>query len=157
MKGSVQKTDFSNIMSEFMQLCHKADLRITPQRTAIYEMLISSDEHPSTNMVYEQIKKQFPNVSLDTVNRTLLTFAEIGLAEVVPTGGGAKRFDAAFKKHHHFLCVKCKKIIDFEFDGVENIKPPKEFGKGHIILRKELYLEGICQECKGISNVECRI
>ncbi|MBN1796269.1 MAG: transcriptional repressor [Sedimentisphaerales bacterium] len=148
MKNSGEKTDFVTKMTKFADCCRKADLRITPQRTAIYEMLIKSKEHPSANMVYEQIKKQFSNISFDTVNRTLHTFADIGVAEVVPTGGGAKRFDSTYEKHQHFLCVQCKNIIDFDFDGLDNITLPKDFRKKHTVLRKELYLEGICEKCR---------
>lgn len=149
MKKISEKTNFSEKMTVFAEKCCQADLRITPQRTAIYEILIKSKEHPSADMVYRQIKEQFPNISFDTVNRTLLTFAQIGLAEVVPTGGGAKRFDNTYVKHQHFLCVKCKNIIDIEVDGLDNIKLPKEFEQNHTVFRRELYLEGICRQCKG--------
>jgi len=148
MKNGDKKADFVKRMTEFADCCGKSGLRITPQRTAIYELLIKSKKHPSANMIYEQVKERFPNVSFDTVNRTLQTFSQIGLAEVVPTGGGAKRFDNTYKKHHHFLCVECKNIIDFESNELENIKLPREFGKNHTVLRKELYLEGICEKCK---------
>jgi Fur family peroxide stress response transcriptional regulator len=148
MKKKQEKFDLTGKIAAFTETCHKADLRITPQRVAIYELLINSKKHPSANMIYEQIKEKYPNISFDTVNRTLHTFSEIGLAEVVPTGGGAKRFDSTYEKHQHFLCVKCRNIIDFEFDELENIELPKEFGKKHAVIRKELYLEGICENCK---------
>jgi Fur family peroxide stress response transcriptional regulator len=132
----------------FIDKCKQAGLKITPQRIAIYNELIKSKEHPSAEMLYEQIRKIFPNISLDTVNRTLITMSEIGLAELVVSSGGAKRFDGGIKKHQHFRCIKCKRIIDFQHKPFENIRVPKEISKKYTVLRKTVYLEGICDLCK---------
>ncbi|MGD8945919.1 MAG: transcriptional repressor, partial [Desulfobacterales bacterium] len=60
---------------------------------AIYRELQKSFEHPTADAMYQIIRKEFPNISFDTVNRTLLTLAQIGLVDLVEVYGGAKRFD----------------------------------------------------------------
>jgi len=131
----------------FRLKCCQAGLKITPQRTATYKALAESTQHPTTEMVFQKVKKLIPNISFDTINRTLLTFNQIGLAFVVEGSGDVKRFDANFEKHQHFKCVKCKRIIDFHHKPFDNIKVPSSIAKRFKVLRKTVYLEGICKSC----------
>jgi len=74
-------------MDAFKAMCRKAGLKITPQRMAVYKTLAESTEHPSAKTVFRKVRKIFPNISLDTVNRTLLMLNEIGAAFVVEGSG----------------------------------------------------------------------
>jgi Fur family peroxide stress response transcriptional regulator len=135
-------------MDAFQARCRKAGLKVTPQRMAVYKVLLETKEHPSAEMVFQKARKVFPSISLDTVNRTLLTLSEIGAAFVVEGSGDAKRFDANLENHLHFKCVKCKRIIDFYHKPFDNIPVPKNIGKKFTVLRKTIYLEGICDLCR---------
>jgi len=137
------KTD----MQHFRFYCRQAGIKITPQRMAIYKVISESTQHPSAEMVFQKTRRLIPNISLDTVNRTLLTFSKIGLAFVVEGSGDAKRFDANLKSHQHFKCIKCKRIIDFHHKPFDNIEIPPSLAKRFKVLRKTVYLEGICRSC----------
>ena len=140
--------DLKEKMGVFERKCHKAGLKVTPQRSAVYKVLVSSKEHPSTEMVYKRVKRVLPNISLDTVNRSLVTLSEIGAAFVVEGSGDAKRFDGNMENHRHFKCVKCKRIVDFYHKPFENIRVPVSIGKKFKVLRKGVYFEGICDICR---------
>ncbi len=135
-------------MDAFQVRCHEVGLKVTPQRMTVYKMLIESKEHPSADMLYQKVRKIFPNISLDTVNRTLLTLSEIGAAFIVEGSGDPKRFDGNLKSHQHFKCIKCKRIIDFHHKPFDYIPVPKSFSKKFTVLKKTVYLEGICNLCK---------
>lgn len=139
---------------KFSEICKKANLKVTPQREIIYEILANTDQHPSVDMVYKVARERFSNISFDTVNRTLNTFVDIGVAFVVEGGGEVRRFDAGLSPHQHFKCIKCKKIIDFNSDMLDNIGPPVELDQGYEILNSVIYFEGICRNCnqKNINN-----
>jgi len=98
-------------------------------------------------MVYQKVKKEFPNISFDTVNRTLLCLSEKGLIRMVESGYGPRRFDADLKNHYHFRCCKCKRIIDFDCTEYDNIKVPEDVTKRFKVFRQEIILEGICSDC----------
>jgi len=121
--------------------------RITPQRIGIFRCLVESRDHPSAEMVYQKVKKEFPNISFDTVNRTLLCLSEKGLIRMVESGYGPRRFDADLKNHYHFRCCKCKRIIDFDCTEYDNIKVPEDVTKRFKVFRQEIILEGICSDC----------
>jgi len=67
----------------FRDKCREHNLKTTPQRTIIYKELYKSKDHPSVDAIFKKARKIFPNISFDTVNRTVLTFAKIGLINVV--------------------------------------------------------------------------
>lgn len=133
--------------SWFTDLCKKKGLKITPQRIAIYRELVKTDEHPSAEMLHAKVKRIYPNISLDTVNRTLLTLSKIGAAFIVEGSGDAKRFDGDLEKHQHFKCVKCKRVVDFHHEPFDNIVLPAEIEGRFTVLYKNVYLEGICDLC----------
>ena len=138
--------------SMFEEKCHAAGLKITPQRLAVYRELVKSKEHPSAMSVWQGVRHVFPNISLDTVNRTLLTLAQIGAAYIVEGSGDVKRFDAHCDDHQHFKCVKCKRIIDLDDGLFGKIDVPRELADKFEILRKTVYIEGYCDQCREKSK-----
>lgn len=146
-KTPISSADVDSKIGWFTGLCRKTGLKVTPQRIAIYRELIKTDEHPSAEMLYARVRKVYPNISLDTVNRTLLTLNEIGAAFIVEGSGDAKRFDGDLEKHQHFKCLKCKRVIDFCHKPFDNITVPAEIEGRFTVLRKSVYLEGICDLC----------
>ncbi|MFC1807098.1 Fur family transcriptional regulator [Candidatus Omnitrophota bacterium] len=132
----------------FTSKCRENNLKITPQRIAIYQELIKDCSHPSTDDVYKKIRKKFPNISFDTVNRTLLSFAQIGIIKFAEHFGRQKRFDTDIELHHHLSCIKCHRIIDFANDEYDNLKIPSSIKNRYIILGKKVVLEVICDKCK---------
>ena len=132
----------------FANRCRENGLKVTPQRIAVYRELLRTKEHPSAEVLHRKVKKSFPSISLDTVNRTLLTLNDIGAAYVVEGSGDAKRYDAGSEEHQHFKCIKCKRIIDFHHKPFDDIKLPKYIDRKFEVLRKTVYVEGICDLCK---------
>jgi Fur family peroxide stress response transcriptional regulator len=140
-------TDFHAWMILFRDKCRQHNLKITPQRTAIYKELIKVHDHPSILTIFKKVRKIFPSISFDTVNRTLLTFSEIGIASVVEGYGQPKRFDSNTESHHHFRCEKCNTIVDFHSKPFDRVRIPEDVQKRFTILRKRVILEGICDKC----------
>jgi Fur family peroxide stress response transcriptional regulator len=132
----------------FKGICRQHGLSITPQRTAIYKELISSTEHPSAITIFHKVRKQYSNISLDTVHRTLVTFCKIGLAKVVEGSGDPKRFDPNLEPHHHFRCLSCGEIIDFRDESYDALEIPGEIKEKVVVLGKKVLLEGFCDQCR---------
>jgi len=136
-----------NLVDSFRLKCKQHHLNITPQRVAIYQELNKSKDHPNSDDIYERVKKSFPDISLDTVYRTLLKFTEIGIINIVEGYGEAKRYDPDTNPHHHLRCQKCNKIIDFHYEGYDNLRIPSSLQKDFNITNVKVVLEGICSEC----------
>jgi Fur family peroxide stress response transcriptional regulator len=137
-----------DLIKFFTDKCRQHNLKVTPQRMAIYTELIKSKNHPSAELIFQRIRKQFPNISFDTVNRTLFTFSEIGLVDVVEGLGRPRRFDSDMSMHHHFHCIKCGNIIDFNSDAYNSLEIPEDIERKYTVIRKRVVLKGICDKCR---------
>jgi Fur family peroxide stress response transcriptional regulator len=135
-------------LKAFHRKCRQMHLKVTPQRTTIYRALLETDEHPSAEAVFRTVRAVLPSISLDTVNRTLLTLSKMGVAFVVEGSGDAKRFDANLETHQHFRCLRCKRIIDFQHEPFNGIDVPRKLRDRFVVLRKTVYLEGFCDRCR---------
>ena len=140
--------DRQYLMEKFRSKCREHGLRVTPQRVMIYEELLKSSDHPSPDQLYSRLKLIFPELSFDTVYRTLSTFSEIGLIDLVEGYGTSMRFDPKLEKHHHFRCKKCGKITDFNFQHYDELKVPKDIAKKCEIMKLQVTIEGLCEKCK---------
>jgi Fur family peroxide stress response transcriptional regulator len=135
-------------LNEFKQKCRIQGLKITPQRVAIYKELSKSRAHPSADMMYRAIREEFPNISFDTVNRTLLTFAEIGLVEVLEVQGGPRRYEPNLRPHHHFYCQKCGEIFDLFDAGFDTVRVPEDVKRRFEVRTSRIVLSGLCEKCR---------
>ena len=134
-------------ISLFIKRCRYHNLKVTPQRMAIYKKLIEMNSHPSADAMFQAVRQDFPNISFDTVNRTLLTFSEIGIVDVIEGRGRRRRFDSDMSCHHHFHCVKCHEIMDFYSDEYDNLQIPESIENKFTVLNKRVVLNGICDKC----------
>jgi len=132
----------------FVQRCRSSGLRLTPQRLAVYESLSGDKSHPSAEKVFRKVRKMIPNISFDTVNRTLLSFVSCGILKAVESYGRVKRFDPGLGEHHHFQCLKCGKIIDFEYPDFASFRVPETIRRKFVVMGKRIVLTGICDSCR---------
>ena len=147
-------------MDLFYKKCRENKLKVTPQRVAIYKALTASLSHPSAEQIHREVKKQFPHISLDTVNRTLVTFAASHMIDVVEGHGDPRRFDPNREAHHHFYCMSCHKIFDFNAEPLDSLTLPPEIEKKFLITGKRICLTGYCDRCRrnmaeGKNNSGC--
>lgn len=135
-------------MSEFPKLCADHGLRATHQRREIFQVLIETVEHPTVEAVYSQIKKKIPSISIDTVYRTLQMFEKHGLINRVQSLVDKVRYDSNLDPHHHFICLKCQKVEDFNWPEFDRLPLPKGADKFGQVEVEKVELRGICKECK---------
>lgn len=118
------------------------------QRDAILTCLQATRAHPSADWVYQQLKAQFPALSLGTVYRNLSTLRADGLIRSVGFVDGKERFDADTTDHPHFACRCCHAVVDIDlpeipdevWQSIAAAVPSAEFD---ISLR----FTGLCQQC----------
>ena len=135
-------------MDFFREKCRENNLKITPQRIVVYQELLKSKDHPNAEALHKQVKEIIPDISLDTVNRTLLTYSKIGIIHLVEGYGEARRYDPHIANHHHFRCVNCNSIIDFDYEPYDDIIIPGDIKKTHTVISKKVLLEGYCNKCR---------
>ncbi len=131
----------------FEQACKDAGLRLTHQRLEIFRELAAASDHPSAETLHQRLRKSIPTLSLDTVYRTLATFAEYGLIGKIDTVESQARFEATGCRHHHLICRKCGSIADFQWPSIDTAPLPEEIGAWGRIDIKNVVAHGVCKKC----------
>ena len=122
-------------------------LKVTPQRSAIYQALAETTSHPTAEILFTQVKDTFPTISLNTVYYTLSVLCRTGLAKEVNYWHDRARFDANVHPHHHLICVGCRTIQDLkdtELDTISSRHIPKNFS----VLGHQVEFHGYCATCQ---------
>ena len=104
-------------------------------------------DHPTADVIYDNIRKAQPNISLGTVYRNLSLLAEIGEIQRLTTGDGKDHFDGNAMPHDHFVCRMCNSVIDV--NGSVDHKLDKAANKtfdGEIEGHTTIYY-GKCRNC----------
>ena len=126
------------------------------QRESIRKNLAGRRDHPTADMVYLDIRKEFPNISLGTVYRNLSLLAQLGEIQKISVSDGPDRFDGRTKPHDHFFCKECGCVLDFQLTDTDN-RLQRQAGKGFEgrIDGQTVQFFGVCPDClkKQTGNV----
>lgn len=98
------------MVTAFRERCRASGLAVTHQREIIYRAIISSEHHPSPEVIFDEVRRQIPSISLATVYKNIHTFLEAGLLREVSPHHGSLRLEANLAEHHHLVCTRCKAI-----------------------------------------------
>ena len=55
-----------------------SNLKYSRQRESIKKQLMQRNDHPTADMIYTDIRKEYPNISLGTVYRNLALLSDLG-------------------------------------------------------------------------------
>lgn len=98
--------------ARMMQVFNEHGLRCTRQRRALYETLLSTNEHPTADELFAKVSSRYDNISLATVYNTLEAFCQAGLAIKLPGKGSCSRYDATTHSHLHVRDASTGEVVD---------------------------------------------
>ena len=115
-----------------------ATLKYSRQRESIQNYLNQTNDHPTAETVYLNVKNEYPNISLGTVYRNLNLLAEMGEVLKISTPNGGDRFDGHMHPHYHFCCNKCGRVIDLDLGDLSYINKEAEdlIRNGDVVISK---------------------
>jgi Fur family peroxide stress response transcriptional regulator len=104
-------------------------LRSTPQREAIYAVLLEKRDHPTAEEVFARAKPEMPMISLATVYNCLETLVQCNLVRAVNFERGPTRYCPNLRPHAHFHDEATGSTHDIELpssllDQVKSVLPP---------------------------------
>lgn len=118
-------------------------MKKTKQKQIILEIVNNSYDHLTAYQIYQQARIFIPNISLGTVYRNLNYMVENKIIKKIGMNNESDRFDR-IDEHVHFICNKCKKIIDindYKFNKRSSIE-------NNLVVSYEIIIRGICKECQ---------
>jgi len=123
-------------------------MRKSRQRDAILRVLMSTTSHPTAEWLYEEVKKEIPNISLGTIYRNLRAMKRQGEILELEQTGTYSRFDGNSANHYHFRCDGCGKVFDIDEPLVPGIDERVEKKTGFRVSHHRLEFRGLCRDCQ---------
>ncbi len=123
------------------------------KRNAILACLCGTKQHPSAEWIFNQLKPEYPDLSLGTVYRNLTLFKQQGLIVSLGVVGGVERFDGCTVPHVHFVCQCCGRIQDLHQVQIPTeLSAQAERQSCGRITQCQLSFYGTCQDCTPVEN-----
>ena len=96
-------------------------------------------------------------IGLATVYRSLELLGSLGILLPIEFGDGCTRFelntvDPSKHRHHHLICLKCKKVIEFDEDRLDELEADIALRSGFWITNHEVKFFGYCKDCQTIDH-----
>jgi len=126
---------------------NKTGDRVTKQREAILNYLVSVHSHPTAEVIYENVKNEIPNISLGTIYRNLDYLHFHGYILKISSKDKKSHYDGHTYSHAHFICDSCNAILDLKSKSSKKFKC--ELGKINSNIN---YYFGICNKCLKNNN-----
>ena len=124
-----------------------SDVRLTPHRREVFQVLAESTDHPTAYDVFHRVKERSPNISLATVYNCLEHLTSSGAIKQVHIERAQSRYCANIHEHAHFHCDSCGKVTDALPTTDFN---PSLFWKlpaGVQVTHTNIAVRGLCPEC----------
>jgi Fe2+ or Zn2+ uptake regulation protein len=129
---------------------NKKGLRLTHPRREVIAILNTAAEPLTPQTIYQRSIKRNANIGLVSVYRTLDLLSDLDLVRRVHGQDGCHGYVIASPgHHHHLLCRKCSKAVEFSgsSDLAELISRIEE-ETGFIVDEHILQLYGLCPQCQ---------
>ena len=139
-------------LERFKAVAKEAGIKLTHQRLEVFRELAGSVEHPDAETIFRAVQARVPTISLDTVYRTLWMLHDLGLAKTLGPQGSSLRFDANTDRHHHYLCVRCGLIRDFESEALNRLRVPNAVKALGSVEDAHVEVRGLCARCQETEN-----
>ena len=122
--------------------------KVTPQRLAICNFVLSSRDHPTAEQIHSEVLKKHPTISLNTIYQTMDMLKKLNLVHELNQNSDASRFDPNTSIHINVICRNCDKIRDFESENIKKLwsQIVREIDSSPVGQRLDVYV--ICDDCK---------
>lgn len=124
-----------------------AGIKLTHQRLEIFKEISGRADHPDVEQVFRAVQVRVPTVSQDTVYRTLWMLQDLGLATTLGPRGDGVRFEANLHPHHHYVCVRCGLVRDFQSADLNALPVPDSVKQLGSVVDAHVEVHGICAKC----------
>jgi Fur family ferric uptake transcriptional regulator/Fur family peroxide stress response transcriptional regulator len=125
------------------------ELRSTPQRRAVLDVVHGADDHPTAAEVLERVLDVLPGVGAATVYRSLSMLVESGqILELRLGASAAARYDRNIEHHDHLVCDRCGRLSDVQA-GIDhgNLLVALREHDNFQVSGYDLRIHGVCADC----------
>jgi len=134
---------------ELTKSLKQLNLKVTPKRIAIIEILVKEPGYLSPEEIWRKMKGQFSRIGLPTVYRNLEELAEGNIISKIthPNRQLYYFFCGNNEHHHHFVCLSCRNVDDINFCAIHELQKEVRNKLNAQVLSHVLQVNGLCKDC----------
>ena len=156
MKRKTEPTRAELRLEHLRDVAREAGLKLTHQRLEVFRELVATEERPDAETVFHAVRKRTPTASLDTVYRTPWMLLDLGLVVTLGPRQSGVRFDANTGRDHHFSCVRCGLVRDFESAELDDLPLPDDLKRFGSVVGAHVEVRGRCERCESEKNASTK-
>ncbi len=143
----------------FKELLRDHGLKVTNQRIAILEVFTRQPgAHLTAEEIYDYVRKDYPEIGLATIYRTIQLLSELHLIDKINLDDGYVRYemgsgDGINHHHHHLICLNCGAVFAFGEDMLDSLEAHIDKSMGFKVVDHEVKLLGYCRKCQEDNDV----
>ena len=115
----------------------------------ILDVFLETERHVTTNELIQLLHENGYDFDPNFVRDTLKLMCRFGFAAKNRFENGEVRYEHLHLGHHHdhMICTKCKRIFEFEDEGLESLQAQIAKNHGFHMLQHRMEIYGICSNC----------
>jgi len=118
-------------------------------RFNILEVFLQTEKHLTSSEMIKLLEENGYNFEPDFIRDTLKLMVRFGFAKKNRFNNGPVRYEHMHlgQHHDHMICTKCRKIVEFREDRLEDLQVQIAAAHGFHMLQHKMEIYGICSEC----------
>ncbi len=134
---------------QFKKLFKQEHIDNFENRFKVLEVFLQTEKHVSVNELVERLENAGWQLDSEFVKDTLKLMCRFGFAHKSRFDNGVVLYEHRHlgQHHDHMICTKCRKILEFEEDQIEQLQIEIAAAHGFHILQHKLEIYGICDDC----------
>ena len=139
----------TNEKEQFKKLFKGEHIDDFEERFKILEVFLQTERHITTSEFVQLLSENGYHFEPDFVRDTLKMMCRFGFARKNRFDNGHVRYEHLHlgQHHDHMICTKCRKIIEFHDEQLENLQVEIAATRGFHMLQHQMDIYGICSEC----------
>jgi len=134
---------------QFEKLFKQGHIDNFEDRFKVLDTFLNTENHVTSAELTQMLNNNGHALDNEFVRDTLKLMCNFGFARKNRFDNGVVRYEHWHlgQHHDHIICIKCKKIVEFEEDALENLQINIASKHGFHMLQHKMELYGICSEC----------
>jgi Fur family ferric uptake transcriptional regulator len=134
---------------QFKKLFRQEKIDRFEDRFKILEVFLQTEKHVTIDEMVGLLKQNGWSLDPEFVRGTMKLMCRFGFAQKSQFDNGELRYEHRHlgQHHDHMICTKCRKIIEFEEDRLEQLQIKIAAAQGFHMLQHKMEIYGICEDC----------
>ena len=135
--------------AQFKKLFKQEQIDCFEDRFKVLEVFLQTEKHVTIDEMVGLLEKNGWKLDSEFVRETMKLMCRFGFAQKSRFDNGDLRYEHRHlgQHHDHMICTKCRKIIEFEEDRLEELQIKIAAAKGFHMLQHKMEIYGICEAC----------